>query len=326
MAPATAHLLGLPRELRDIIYSHLSRDIVLPWELNKDEKYAGECERVNVWLYDAPIAHVLRIHPQINAEYKEASCFKKLAAEVAIDLVVPIQDKTLAGSLTPLEHAVSHVRYATMIFDHVADPATSHGKEHQDTLQSLINSFIDWGTNLLVFKCAIQQLGLHHWRGATSQTVISHRRLLLGFEHLPADDRENFMPGPPDSLGDLTLLQRGDGYKLYYHSCWTKSYALRNVDLAPNILHDGDVVPFQKIAKIGIYMFGVGNVDKHFWEKEEVAELWELPSEYPEPVVFQPTSKEETEMVARLPWELREWKEKRGAELWPEEDEKAMEE
>ena len=124
-------------------------------------------------------------------------------------------------------------------------------------------------------------------------------------------------------------MQREEGDKLYYHDRECKSVALAHMHWASHILHERDVVPYHEIAMIGVYMFGVGQVDKHFWGKDETANYWALPGDYPSPAVLQPSSTHEYEMLAGLPYELREWKDKRGAELWPEEDEEdeeAMEE
>jgi hypothetical protein len=177
MAPSTAHLLGLPRELRDMIYSHLSRDIVLEWEWKVDTKFQGRLKRIDICLHVAPIAHVLRIHPQVYAEYKEAACFSKLSATVTINLLAPVQDmRTIrVGSLTHVRNALAHVWYATMSFDYMAHPESKRGPKHQEILEDMIDDFTSMAPNLSVFRYAIHQRLLIHQPGASLRSALTHR-------------------------------------------------------------------------------------------------------------------------------------------------------
>jgi hypothetical protein len=260
MAPSTAHLLGLPRELRDMIYSHLSRDIVLEWEWKADTKFQGRLKRIDIRLHNATIAHVLRIHPQVYAEYKEADCFSKLSATVTVDLLAPVQDmRTIrVGSLTHVRNSLAHVWYATMSFDYMAYPESKRGPRHQEILEDMIDDFTYMAPNLSVFRYAIHQRLPIHQPGASLRSALTHRDFLHGDVPYPPATKDNFLPNPPASLGGLPLLQFGEGNKLYYHGQLEKDAALRCLYWVQHILSDRDVVPFHQIAKIGVYMFGVG--------------------------------------------------------------------
>jgi hypothetical protein len=243
-----------------MIYSHLSRDIVLEWEWKADTKFQGRLKRIDIRLHDTPIAHVLRIHPQVYAESKEAACFSTLSATVTVDLLAPVQDmRTIrVDSLTHVRNALTHVWYANMSFDYMAQPESKRGPRHQEILEDMIDDFTYMAPNLSVFRYAIHQRLPIHQPGASLRSALTHRDFLHGDVPYPPATKDNFLPNPPASLGGLPLLQSGEGYKLYYHGQLDKDAALRCLDWVQHILPDRDVVPFHQIAKIGVYMFGVG--------------------------------------------------------------------
>jgi hypothetical protein len=65
------HLLTLPREIRDMIYTHLHHRVSL--------RVQNEYQVQHMVIEKAPIAAVLSTHPQLYHEYKDADCFKNLS-------------------------------------------------------------------------------------------------------------------------------------------------------------------------------------------------------------------------------------------------------
>jgi hypothetical protein len=64
------HLLTLPREIRDSIYSHLRHEVVL------------RCQYESLQLQNAPIVAVLLTHSQLYHEYKETDYYKNLSCKL----------------------------------------------------------------------------------------------------------------------------------------------------------------------------------------------------------------------------------------------------
>ncbi|KAH7076243.1 hypothetical protein FB567DRAFT_553194 [Paraphoma chrysanthemicola] len=74
----TSPFLALPREIRDMIYCFLHQEVTLKGSLEIGLKERPS--RATVRLDNAPLVSVLRTHPQIAAEYREAKFFRSLSA------------------------------------------------------------------------------------------------------------------------------------------------------------------------------------------------------------------------------------------------------
>jgi hypothetical protein len=73
----TPHLLTVPREIRDQIYSHLHRKIQLHHTPLRDVAL-----RIDVSLKNTPLISVLLMHPRLRAEYTQSPSFKKLSLKI----------------------------------------------------------------------------------------------------------------------------------------------------------------------------------------------------------------------------------------------------
>jgi hypothetical protein len=73
MVPAAPHLVGIPRELRDNIYSNLHHEITFDWEWTA---FVGLIpNKATVLFHNAPQASVLLTNSCLNEQYTEAACF-----------------------------------------------------------------------------------------------------------------------------------------------------------------------------------------------------------------------------------------------------------
>lgn len=73
--------LTLPREIRDIIYTHLTTSVSLPWlwRISIMTGYPGFPDVVQAQIMGAPMVNVLLIHPQIYDEYSRMVAYRRAA-------------------------------------------------------------------------------------------------------------------------------------------------------------------------------------------------------------------------------------------------------
>lgn len=112
---ARPHLLTLPREVRNIIYEHLTREI----ELRSVSQIGGV--RIAVSLINAPHINLLLTHPQLHDEYKESSAFVNLRVYILHRDMSLKNYRVLIDYYTAAEHvpaAFRHIKVATVRYIH----------------------------------------------------------------------------------------------------------------------------------------------------------------------------------------------------------------
>jgi hypothetical protein len=81
MASSAPTFLSLPREIRDLVYRHLTHSVRLPWTPTQDNwTVSWPLAPTTVVFENAPLPHVLRINSQTSLEYKASDCFAHLSA------------------------------------------------------------------------------------------------------------------------------------------------------------------------------------------------------------------------------------------------------
>lgn len=70
---AQPHFLGLPRELRDIVYNYLYQDTCVHWFYDKPVEFKSAL----IICHNAPLVEVLLLSSQQRDEYLGSSCFHK---------------------------------------------------------------------------------------------------------------------------------------------------------------------------------------------------------------------------------------------------------
>jgi hypothetical protein len=84
--------------------------------------------------------------------------------------------------------------------------------------------------------------------------------------------------------------------------------------IAADLIPGRNLVAYHEVVRVGAYLYGRDRSAEGCWELDEVLYRFEGPGdEFPE--AFDPQTEEETEMLRRLPLEMRDWKEKRGDEV-----------
>jgi hypothetical protein len=113
MAANPPHLLTLPREIRNHIYSYLHKEVDVHNECNP---YPGpSILDVRVRLENAPYTSVLLINSQIYHEYREADCFRNLATHVDMGMNLRYWLKSTVMVRKLKLSALSFVRHVTIV-------------------------------------------------------------------------------------------------------------------------------------------------------------------------------------------------------------------
>ena len=117
------HLLILPREVRNLIYEYLTREV----ELRGIAKF-GDFP-VIVALHNAPYINILLTHSRLHDEYKDSSAFLELAATVSHwNVAAEIADAewlTDSATVDRDQTAMRHVKIATVQYIHRTDDSTN---------------------------------------------------------------------------------------------------------------------------------------------------------------------------------------------------------
>ncbi|KAJ4986693.1 PRP38 family protein [Stagonosporopsis vannaccii] len=101
-----SHFLGLPRELRDIIYSFLGHSLTF------EETWQYKHSHMFVTVKGAPLLQLLLVNAQVHDEYTQAtSC----SAQIAIDSLGPFRIRDCGPRLRHI--LTKHVRSITLIID-----------------------------------------------------------------------------------------------------------------------------------------------------------------------------------------------------------------
>ncbi|KAH6036860.1 hypothetical protein HBI54_182850 [Parastagonospora nodorum] len=315
-ASSTApNLLTLPRELRDHIYGYLVHTIGVEWDgFGKDAvQSVGGSEQVIEplpgRLMNCPYPHVLRIHPLICEEY-HGVCAKKL--EVVFDQSLHMR-RPLESRYNPLralqDQVLSHLRHVKIFV-----------RLHARTM----SQNLDWRNQLHILRdVAVKAPQLETLRVAVRQQCLSNAPTCQDFEvpailtsateRLQNASTKPFLPEMPASLGELCLVQRGEGYHLGYASTYRARDQPLHPDLSSTYTIDGqEHVMYHGIRKIGVYTFASKdiNYEKRLWTRKELISRWPM-RKYPKEAIENVAS-ERAALLLKFPLEHTEWIERRG--------------
>ncbi|KAF2449045.1 hypothetical protein P171DRAFT_509458 [Karstenula rhodostoma CBS 690.94] len=243
MAPATPHLLGIPREIRDMIYQHLTQS-----KIHLLYPVLGGNAQVSIELNRAPLVNVLLIHPQINVEYlktfgKDISARFDFVKSAALTFLTPTELRGVSG-------VIRHIKHATFIIDYELDP---------DYLLD------DQPLGRVGFWSALQNGAAFFQKEATAMETlrIAFRCVQDYVRHDDVFDQDPdvnlSLCDPPGRLGTLPILQK-------VHTCL----------IAGDMQFDDD--PSCGASRVGVYLYGNdGTTDEGcFWDPKVVGKIFDL--------------------------------------------------
>jgi hypothetical protein len=312
MATPKVSLLGLPRELRNMIYDHLAKELRFPYGC--DKHLDGDrclCAKSVVEVHNAPLPGVLLTNSQIYYEYLEAECYKALRISIHIGMVSTTLSSEAGASKTTIQltrATLARARHVTMFLDAMRLHTLSGNDLWARVV--LLTKAVTARTN----KMSVLRLAIHR-HDEDVEVESSHFDFLAGVIPFPADRRRNFMPSPPSSLNGLPLIQRGEGYRLRPEDALEVRSIVPHSSDHHHIIAGRDWVVYHAVVKAGVYIYSSEQNSTSYWIKQDVVDEWKLPNGQVYLKYLQPASDDEKAKIQNLPYEIREWKEKRGNEV-----------
>lgn len=211
------HLLNLPREIRDQIYTHLYQPRQLRWELNKREIHC-----VNVTVPRAPIPAVLRTCTRLHEEYQQSRLSRTIAATISTTRATNHETAALAdlqchavedsvilhGEAAPIEHIahlLASIKDLTILVNNkrsMTDDPTIWNE--LGALESLLSPFHQ--------SLATIRVGIHQWQDPKPLQMKSRRETKAYKD--PDLSGSSFMPTPNATFMGKPLIQQAAGYRL----------------------------------------------------------------------------------------------------------------
>jgi hypothetical protein len=308
MATPKASLLGLPRELRDMIYEHLTENLHFPYRCNK-HVWGDRCM---MEVHNAPLLDVLLVNSQIHSEYLQAGCHEALRITIHIDSVQKIQNDEAYAFKDRIQFtraALARARHITVFIGTTQLYRWCHGD-----LWAPIVCLFAGALTALTKKMSFLQLAIQEDHNY-GMGYLSHLDFLGGVIPFPAESRCDFIPSPPSSLSGLPLIQRGEGYRLATKNVVDVRYIKPHSSYQHHMIPGRDWLLYHGVSKVGVYIYGREQNLTSYWDKQEIVDEWELPNGPQYLERFQSASDDETAKIEKLPYEVMEWKEKRGDEV-----------
>ncbi|KAF9691814.1 hypothetical protein EKO04_010238 [Ascochyta lentis] len=116
---SSLHLLTIPREIRNLVYVYLYKDLEL-----RSVSHIGDTH-VIFGLVNAPCLNLMLTHPRIYEEYKESESFTNLAASLTnIDHFADLWKwRKDAKTQQQDSEALSRIKHITLRFTHLPSPS-----------------------------------------------------------------------------------------------------------------------------------------------------------------------------------------------------------
>lgn len=306
MAKPQPHLLTIPRELRDEIYSYLSYEAK---HTNQDE--SKTCE-MHLAIHQVPYRHVLLVHSMLYREYRESTIFTQGSATFVSNLACR-EEKVSRNYKLAVGYEAAYVRHLIVVLQ----PAPVHedwewqgGSESYvrwENVSRLVNQLAS-----LMHHLSTVQLATQDWIERVDEDCLSDG--LRYCRRLP-NGSGMFLP-PPSSLAQLSLIHKGEGFHVDFGlsiaegatACHSEApWALEYISV-----HE---VPIHLTKTTGFYLYAANdtNTKEYIWDSTKVLEVLK-PRPYTAEILnaFVP---EQAAEIERRPYTLVDWVESSGTDL-----------
>lgn len=279
MSSSIQHILGLPREIRNIIYEYLDQPLEFGLSLNVSRKRKV---LVKAHLSNAPLLSVLLVCTRFRDEYLEASCFRATSATLDWRARTRRTPESLSEGVC-YDRALAFVRDATINVG-----AKSLPDMEWQTIGKVASCLKDKAPLLSSVQVALHrslELTVHH---ALSTSLANY--------HDAVPDDESVLSAPAVELAGLPIRQVNKGF--YTEYAFGSSFAR----------HDYWVQPYL----LGVYTFGEERVEKGLLGVEDLLKLcpgYASCKKYLETVPS--TFKSEGLEIRQASFKIRGWNEKR---------------
>lgn len=270
------HLLNLPREIRDKVYSHLYQPRQIQWEINKSDLH---CVAINV--PRAPIPAVLRTCTRLYEEYSQSRVLRTVAATISttratnhetaalndLQCHVVKDSVILHSNSAPIEH-VAHLLASVKDLTISVENKRSMNDDptiwnELGTLESLLSPFQQ--------TLSTVRVGIHQWQDPKPLQMASRRETKTYRD--PDLSTPSFMPTPNATFMGKPLVQQAAGYRLQ----------LVLLQLHPS--DPKDLLERFHRHKTGVYVFSNESSlrlarDDLYWKEEEAVQSFPMNSSW----------------------------------------------
>jgi hypothetical protein len=204
---AAPHLLTIPHELRDQIYSYLTYDEP-GWRVTR----LFSPEPVQFRFHNAPHLNVLHTHPRLRTEFFETEWTQQISVTFRkgvssgpfTDMITT--NKMYKSPTLPVDILFTHwIRHVTILVDcgHRGRGDNTPGKSWWKKIQQLVDALSETAVFLSTVKVAVQQ---------HSYTKFHNHDYTY-----PWFRKHSFLTPPPFFVHRFWLVQRCEGYRLDFH-------------------------------------------------------------------------------------------------------------
>lgn len=291
MAPS-AHLLQLPRELRDQIYGYLHHDTSFPcvYRVGRKRTFWIRHVLVEMRVHNAPAANLLLVCSQTFYEHSEpndrypVSIFMDWFDRRWIEREGRHEQRPQHGQ----HGAFKHSKQLTLLLKRGIISGGDSIKADWDVMTRFIKSVLHKSVNMTSVRIVIRE----GWG-----RMKSHAQPSLATPGYPYRNPRWLLPAPSNDISDLPLLQIGQGFHTEFSNC--------AVHYKPTMFHSQSLV--------GVYLYGYVGRKHQWWSPENIVDCF-LPRLYPQHVL-DTVAPDERDALARLPDSIRGWIDRRGEDV-----------
>jgi hypothetical protein len=272
---ASPHLLGIPREMRNLIYEYLY-----------EERHELEIEaefRAVAGLRNCPLVNVLLVHPQLREEYLDSRCFRNLSLYFTNLAMYDAETVLASPKLRNISSAFRSVRECTVFveLDSFDDEISSESLWF--CVETVVDGLAPNAQNLSVLCIAIQTVQPHKFYHGDLSIFTNDEWAM-----------ESDFSSPPPLLLGLPFAKGGEGYRLL------NSRRVHSLSAPDRVSHDQH--------HVGIFTFSLGRQKdmKHLISHGEIIEQW--PTGACPPEVLRMLSEEDGQEVVSWSRQVMGWR------------------
>jgi hypothetical protein len=296
---ATSTFLGIPRELRDTIYSYLHHEIRVHCPWRDSPRGSGLKNMCNFTLKNAPLPSVVRVNTQIRNEYIQSHPFRRLSATLDLEILEEqgINTAKEEGFVKAATSRLWSVTLRKMDTNYVFDFVVS--AEWAD-FAAAAEIFLANAPKDTILHIAMENSG--------DPDEVDHMALSQFRDQYAARKKKEQFFRPPKSLAGRALSHGDEGYMLGFAAMLVGDF-----DGGPGTDKysiGGEAHQFcHEVRTVGWYTFTSNEISDTFVDHTELAE-WASKSLCTYPLqVLEKLGHEEREEVARYPFIIQGWTE-----------------
>jgi hypothetical protein len=248
---ATLHLLGLPRELRDIIYGYVHREVAVQrWVYRLDHHQRPLYRSEDFAFSGVPIPDLLLVNTQIHDEYLEAPCFRVISADVTLptywDRVDDAVSEPTKEATRRLEGLLPRVGYLTIMDTEAMDNVVSYPYLWTGAIE-FEKLFPRQPLRLRSVAILLRKM---------NRTLYLHTDVAAALQYINANTDKSM--APPTTYADLPCVLNSIGLQIEFYRCspcghlYGYAPSAGSVHIVPGGEHD----VYHSISKFELCIYG----------------------------------------------------------------------